>query len=142
MMAPERHQGQQTFELPKRQPPRRQPAPVYRERMRERREEVARSSERAERRRAARERHGRTLCLVLAAGLMVLCGMRIYQSSLATRNAALITSLKDEIHELTMDAETYECRIASAASEEKIEAGADRLGMTYPTDGQVRTIDD
>ena len=69
-----------------------------------------------------------------------MCGMRIYQSAASMRNAATITSLKDEIHELTMDAENYECRIAEAASDDKIEAGAKQLGMTYPTDDQVREI--
>lgn len=140
MMAPEREYGQQAFELPGRQPPRGRPAPVYSERMRQRREQVAREAERARRLSAARARRGWVLCAVLAAGLMVLCGMRIYQSAVATANARDITRLKSEIHEMTMDLETYEYRIAEAASDKNVEAGAKRLGMEYPSDGQVRVI--
>lgn len=138
MMAPKREYGRETFELPGRRPPARRPAPIYRERMLERRREVAHEQER--RQQAARARRARAACIVLAVGLVALCGMHIYQGSLATGNAARMTSLKEEIHELTMDAETYECLIASAASEENIVSGAGRLGMTYPTDGQVRSI--
>ena len=109
----------------------------------QRRQEVEQSAQESPRisaARAAKTRRGWALCLTLAAGLVVLCGMRIYQSAASRRNAATITSLKDEIHELTMDAENYECRIAEAASDDKIEAGAKQLGMTYPTDDQVREI--
>ena len=104
----------------------------------QRRQEVEQSAQESQRISAARA--AKTLCLTLAAGLVVLCGMRIYQSAASMRNAATITSLKDEIHELTMDAENYECRIAEAAADDKIEAGAKQLGMTYPTDDQVREI--
>ena len=139
MMAPKREYGRETFELPGRRPPARRPANVYRERMLERRRQVELEQRRMQEEARARRRW--TACVVLAAGLVVLCGMHIYQGSVATRNAARMTALKDEIHELTMDAETYECLIAEAASQDKIEAGAKRLGMTYPTDGQVRVID-
>lgn len=142
MMVPERKYGHETYEIPQRYQ-RRKPAPIYRERMMQRRQEVEQSAQESQRisaARAAKTRRGWALCLTLAAGLVVLCGMRIYQSAASMRNAATITSLKDEIHELTMDAENYECRIAEAAADDKIEAGAKQLGMTYPTDDQVREI--
>lgn len=142
MMAPERKYSHETYEIPQRYQKRRI-APIYSERMMQRRREVeadARESERISAARAAKARRGWALCLTLAAGLVVLCGMRIYQNAASMRNAAAITSLKDDIHELTMDAENYECRIAEAASDDKIEAGAKQLGMTYPTDDQVHEI--
>lgn len=141
MMASERKYDPQAYELPQRYQTRK-PAPIYRERMMERRRQVEMESRRASQRAAsaARTRRGWAICLTLAAGLVIMCGMRIYQSALAASNAATIASLKDEIHEMTMDAETYECRIAEAASDEKIEAAAKQLGMVYPTDSQVRTI--
>lgn len=71
---------------------------------------------------------------------MVLCGMRIYQTSRAVANSREISRLRDEIHELTLDSEAYECQIAEATSRQNIELGANRLGMSYPGEGQVRTV--
>ncbi len=135
MMAPERN-TRRVYEVPGGRIPRGRPAPVYGERMRQRREEVARQQRRA----GAALRRSWALCALLAACLMVLCGMRIYQSAHAVNNSRAIAQLREEIHELTLDAEAYECAIAEASSQQYIEAGAVRLGMDYPTAGQVRTL--
>ena len=63
-----------------------------------------------------------------------------YQTSRAVANSREISRLRDEIHELTLDSEAYECQIAEAASRQNIELGANRLGMSYPGEGQVRTV--
>lgn len=135
MMAPDRY-TQREYEFPGGRIPRGRPAPVYGERMQRRREEVARQQYRRE----AAVRRRWAACVLLAACLMVLCGMRIYQTSRAVANSREISRLRDEIHELTLDSEAYECQIAEATSRQNIELGANRLGMSYPGEGQVRTV--
>lgn len=120
----------------------RKPAPIYRERMAERRRMVEMEEKRRKAASSARAKRGKALCLTLAAALIVMCGMRIYISTAAAHNDAKIASLKEEIHELTMDAESYALRIEEAGSDENVESAAKQLGMAYPTDDQVRAIDD
>lgn len=135
MMAPDRYPRRE-YEFSGGQIVRGRPAPVLSARMSARREEVARQ----QLRRGMAQLGARVAMAALAAALLVLCGMLIYQGFKATDNSRRISALKEELHELTMDAEAYECTIAEAAARDRIEAGANRLGMSYPDASQVRTM--
>lgn len=133
------------LEAPQRAPrPAGRPAPRYRAPgMLDRREEqqrIIREREQQRRQAEASRRRGIALCMALAAVCVVLMGMRIYQHSVITKNSFAIGELNDEIHELTMDAETYEVRIARASADERILSAAERMGMSYPADWQVRAV--
>lgn len=141
MMAPEKQYGQQTFDLPERPIPRGHAAPVYYDvRLRRRREQVQRAQWQARRLAQARQRRRWMACAALAACLAVMCGIRIYQSASVAENASAISALCDEIHEMTLDAEMYEDRIAEASAAERIEQGGKRLGMVLPQAEQLRMI--
>lgn len=120
----------------------RKPAPIYRERMAQRRRQVEIEEKRRLAKSEVRVKRGKALCVTLAAALIVMLGMRIYIGTAMSHNSAQIASLKEEIHELTMDAESYALHIEEASSDEKVENAAKQLGMAYPTDDQVRSISD
>ena len=97
MMAPDRY-TQRNYEFPGGRIPRAAPHRFTASGMQRRREEVARQQYRRE----AAVRRRWAACVLLAACLMVLCGMRIYQTSRAVANSREISRLRDEIHELTL----------------------------------------